>query len=247
MIYSFGSGQLIGRRNDVTPAVPISFGLLQNVTFDFSFTVKELYGTYQFPVAIGRGTAKLTGKAVVANLSGIAFNALFFGQSLATGQVSMAFNESGTIPTTPFTVTVANGANFRADYGVLYALTGLPLTRVTSAPATGQYSVNETTGVYTFAAADTGLGVLITYTYAIAGTGSQIVLTNPLLGVVPTFSMAFRTVYQSKQATLVFNNCTSSKLSIATKLEDFVMPEFDFSILADASNTIGTLSFSEAS
>jgi hypothetical protein len=39
----------------------------------------------------------------------------------------------------------------------------------------------------------------------------------------------------------------SNKLSMGTKLEDFVTPEFDFNAFADASQVIGTFSFSEAS
>ena len=34
----------------------------------------------------------------------------------------------------PYTVTVANAATFAADLGVVYAATGLPLTKVASAP-----------------------------------------------------------------------------------------------------------------
>ena len=42
---------------------------------------------------------------------------------------------------------------------------------VASGPTTGQYSVSA--GVYTFAAADTLLGVLISYTYKIAFSAGQ--------------------------------------------------------------------------
>lgn len=42
-----------------------------------------------------------------------------------------------------------------------------------------------------------------------------------------------------------FNNCTSSKLGFGTKLEDFVMPEFDFSVFADAAGNVATWSFGD--
>ena len=48
-----------------------------------------------------------------------------------------------------------------SDLGVTFAASGLSLTLVTGTPAAGQYSVAN--GVYTFAAADTGKGVLISY------------------------------------------------------------------------------------
>ena len=46
---------------------------------------------------------------------------------------------------------------------------------------------------------------------------------------------------------LKLNACTSSKLSLQTKLEDFVIPELDFSCFADATGTVMTWSFAEAS
>ncbi len=128
---------------------------------------------------------------------------------------------------------------------MLYAATGLPLLQVASAPAAGQYSVAS--GVYTFAAADTGKAVLISYNYTLAATGQQFTVANQLLGTTPTFQANFYTTFQGQAISLKLNNCTSSKLSFQTKLEDFVMPEFDFSCFADASGNVMTWSFAEAS
>jgi hypothetical protein len=248
-IYSFGSGKLIGRRNDVANGPAVPFGLLQEVSLDFTYTVKELYGQFQFPVAIARGTGKTTGKAKVASLSGVAYNALFFGMALSAGQLAFAYGEAGVVPAvSTFIITVANAAAFSADMGVSYVANGIPLTKVASAPtAIGQYSVNETTGVYTFNASDANAAVLISYTYNVTGTGEKIVITNQLLGTNPTFQIAFGTTFQGKSASLILNSCMSNKLSMGTKLEDFVTPEFDFNAFADANNVIGTMSFSEAS
>lgn len=70
-------------------------------------------------------------------------------------------DEAWTIPGTPYQVTV-NGY-WLADFSVTYASTGIALTKVSASPTVGQYSVAD--GVYTFAAADTGVGVLISYSY----------------------------------------------------------------------------------
>ncbi len=142
-------------------------------------------------------------------------------------------------------MSVANAANFSADAGVLYAAAGLPLTKVESSPAAGQYSVAA--GVYTFAAADEGKAVLITYTYTIASSGQKFTIANQLVGTTPTFQALFYTTFQNQAVTLQLNNCTSSKLSFSTKLEDFVIPEFDFSCFADAGGNVMTWSFAEAS
>jgi hypothetical protein len=118
---------------------------------DFPFSNKPLFGSYQSPVAIGRGTAKPAWKAKFAQLSGRVLNSLFFGQTKATGQVLVAEDEAGSIAAG--SVTVANSANFVDDLGVRYSATGLAFVRVASAPAVGQYSVAA--GVYTFNVART--------------------------------------------------------------------------------------------
>jgi hypothetical protein len=179
-MYSFGSGVLLGTRTDNTPGAnitPVNFGLVQEVTIEETATIKELTGQFQRPVAIARGTIKTHGKAKVARISGMVFANLFYGVAPSAGQLATSFGEAGTVPATaPFTVPVANAATFTDDEGVLYAATGLPLTKVTSAPAAGQYSV--AVGVYTFNSADAGKAVLISYTYTVAAAGQKFTVAN---------------------------------------------------------------------
>jgi len=245
-MYSFGSGILIGTRTDIAEATPVNFGLVQEVTIEESASVKEIYGQYQYPLVSARGTIKTTGKAKVARISGLAFANLFYGVTPAAGQLATSFAEAGTVPSnSPYTVSVANAATFADDDGVVYASTGLPLTKVTSSPASGQYSVSA--GVYTFASSDAGKAVLTSYTYTLTGSGQKLTITNPLLGTSPTFQALFYTTFQGQAISLKLNNCISSKLSFQTKLEDFTMPEFDFSCFADSSGNIMTWSFAEVS
>ena len=245
-MYSFGSGVLIGTRTDVVNATPVNFGLLQEVTIEETASVKELYGQYQRPIAQARGTIKTTGKAKVARISGLAFGNLFYGVSPLAGQLATAFAEAGAIAASaPYTVTAANAATFVDDGGIVYASSGLPLTKVASAPTSGQYAVAA--GVYTFAAADAGKAVLLGYTYTLANAGEKIAVQNQLLGTTPTFQALFTTTFQGQAVSLKMNVCTSTKLSFQTKLEDFVVPEFDFSCFADAGGNVMTWSFAEAS
>ncbi|MGH1571958.1 hypothetical protein ACRAWG_16270 [Methylobacterium sp. P31] len=203
-MYSFGSGVLIGTRTDIANATPVKFGLVQEVTVDETATIKT------------------TGKAKVARISGLAMASLFYGVTPVPGQVMTAFGEARTIPPgAPYTVTVANAATAADDLGVLNALTGLPFTKVASAPAAGQYSVAN--GVYNFAAADQGKMLLINYTYGLAGAGQHFTVTKQLLGTTPTFQAQFNTTFQGNAVNVRLNNCTSSKLGFGTKLEDFVM------------------------
>src|SRR6516165_4454258 len=136
-MYSFGSGVLYGVRTDVANATPVNFGLVQDVSIEQSATQKDLYGQYQYPVASARGQIKTTGKATVAKISGLAFASLFFGLVPTAGaQLATQFQESQTVAAT---VTVANSATFVTDFGVVYLTSCLPLTKVASSPAAGQY------------------------------------------------------------------------------------------------------------
>ena len=245
-MYSFGSGVLIGTRSDIANATPVNFGLVQEVTIEETASIKELSGQYQYPLAVARGTIKTTGKAKVARISGLAFANLFYGVTPAAGQLATSFAEAEAVPaSSAYTITVANSATFVDDDGVLYAATGLPLTKVASAPVAGQYAVAA--GVYTFNSADAGKAVLVTYTYTLSATGQKFTVANQLLGTTPTFQALFYTTFQGQAVSLKLNNCTASKLSFQTKLEDFVLPEFDFSCFADSSGNVMTWSFAEAS
>ena len=240
-MYQFGAGSLYGVPT-TTGSTPAKFGGLQEVSFDFTFSVKELYGQYQFPLCVARGTAKVSAKAKQANIQALMFNQIFFGQTLTPAASKiLAVDEPGTVPASvAYTVSVSNSTRWVTDLGVTYAATGLPLTAVTTPSAAGQYSVAA--GVYTFNVADASAAVLISYTYT-ATTGNTITIQNQLIGVTPYFSSAFQTKdpRTGKNLSFVFNSCTSSKITLATKLEDFIIPEFDFSIFADASGTIGYL------
>lgn len=234
--YMFGAGSLWGT-STATGSTPIQFGVLQEVSFDFSVTTKELFGGKQFAQAIRRGTIKVSGKAKSGAISGALFNSLFFGQTGSTGQLLISQAETSAIPATPYKITVINTATFVADLGVKYTATGLPLTAVTGVPTAGQYSVTSA-GVYTFAAADTLLSVGISYSHTNATGGTVTTITSQLLGTTPIFSLVFNGVDNGKQVTYTFPKCTASKLSFGTKLEDFALPEFDFMVFADDSGQV---------
>jgi len=248
MQFGFGSGSLTAVDSGSNPT-PSQFGILQDNSVDFSFSMKELAGQYAFPVAVGRGTGKIQCKAKSARLQGRGLNALFFNNSKAAGQTSVAEDEVMNVPaTTAYTVTVSNGATFVDDLGVYYSATGIPLTRVAPASeALGKYSVNTTTGVYTFAVADASAVLKGKYSYTVPTTGEKISIANALIGTAPTFKSVFTQVFNSLRQTLVLNCCTASKLSMGSKLEDFMQPEMDYSAYADAGNNIGVWSLGEAS
>ena len=252
MQLGFGSGVLVGtptidiNGNAIANGTPTEFGILQDCGVDFSFDIKELFGTYQFPVAIGRGKGKIEGKAKFAQMSGLMLNNLVFGQGYTSIQLSQYKDYTGTaIPTTPFqiTPTVPNSGTWLTDMGVTNA-SGRPMIKVVSGPTTGQYSVAA--GVYTFAAADVGLVMKINYQYTNTSTiAKKLTIPNALMGYAPSFRVDLFIPYQGNSFVLTLNAATSKKMSFATKLDDFTIPELDFSAYADSSNNIGFLSVVE--
>ncbi|MCE9561887.1 MAG: hypothetical protein K8U57_07520 [Planctomycetes bacterium] len=241
--YAFGSGTLIGVRTDIANQTPAVFGVVQDAEIDFDFSLKELIGQYQAPVAIARGALKITGKAKAARIYGSMYNSLFFAQTQATGGILQAVNESGSIPTTPYQITVANSSGFLTDLGVFNATTGVQLTRVASGPTTGQYSVSA--GVYTFAAADTGLALVINYSYSTNSGATKITLANQLQGSAPTFQINLAETYNSKVLNIQLNANVASKLSFPFKNQDFVVNDFEWQSMADAAGNIGYITCSE--
>lgn len=241
--FGFGAGVAFAIPN-VTNPTPVPIGIIQEASVDFSFTTKQLFGQFQYPVAVGRGTAKVSGKLKFGEINSQIINTIFFGITPTAGQVQLASLEAGSIPTTPFQITVANAAQFESDRGVAFASTGQKLTRVASAPTTGQYSVNVATGVYTFASADNAASpaVLISYTYNLVTAGISLTgsLTNPQLGAAQQFSVDLYTYDPTlnQQWGLRLLACQASKLAFMTKLEDFMVPEIDFEAYADATNTV---------
>lgn len=253
--YSFGAGQVFATPQTTangsviaTPS-PVEFGVLQDTSVDISFDVKELHGRQQFAVDIARGKGKLTGKAKAARLNGALLNDTIFGQTVTTGTASVVTKSvsATVIPATPNTVTVTppNSGVYAADLGVTDAK-AVPLRRVASGPTTGQYSLNEETGVYTFAAADAGGVVFINYRYTATITGSKAsTVMNLDMGDIPTFSLDLYTEYKGKFLALHLYKCVSSKISFATKQDDYMIPEFEFAAHADDLGRVFTWNLSE--
>lgn len=237
--YVFGTGQLFA--TPVGGGAPLRFGALQDVSVDFAGDTKTLFGQYQFPLDAARGKTKVEWKAGTANVDVNGYNTIFFGGTVATNdELLQIFNEPGTIPATPFQVTVVHAADFYLDLGVYDAITGTPYKQVASAPATGQYTVTSL-GVYTFAAADTTKTVLINYLYQSTTTGGTLTITNNLMGTTPTFQLVLSQVYKAKTFTLVLYSNIADKLSMPLKMDDYLIGELSGQAFANSANQIGRM------
>lgn len=245
--YMFGTGQLFA--TPVGGGNPLRLGALQDVSVEFSGDTKQLFGQYQMPLAVARGKTKIEGKIGTANIDVSAFNTLFFGNTVTNNsEEKQVINEAASIPATPgpYTVTVANSADFYVDLGVTLVSTGAPLKQVSGIPGSGEYSVTSG-GVYTFNAAQQGAAIVINYLYTASTAGSgTLAITNNLMGTTPRFQLICSQVYDSKQFTLCLYSCVADKLSLPLKQDDFTVSEISYSAQANDANAIGFISTTSA-
>jgi hypothetical protein len=230
--------------NTISNPTPAPFGVSQDVSLDFDFEAKPLYGANQFPVAVGRGKGKVSGKVKQAKIYASLFNTMFFGQPTnQTAGFFSIYNDTvgALIPTTPFQITpsVPSSGTWDSDLGVAFGVldTQVPMTRVASSPATGQYSVSA--GVYTFAAADVGVRVFINYRYTATVTGAQkVTVANLLMGYAPTVQLDLSVSYAGKVFTIRLPNALPSKWTWAFKNDDWTIPDYDFECFTDSLGNI---------
>ena len=219
---------------------------LQDLSLDVSQELVEQRGQFKFPDDVAPGDMKITGKISTGRWSIDMINQVFFADTTAANSQQIATQNASIPASTPFTVTVTNSATFGKDLGVQYV--GAPpagnqqqLARVTGTPTTGQYSVSA--GVYTFAAADEGLAVQISYEYlpaTAAGHTNQV--NNQLMGYGPTLEIYFQQTYNETSAGLAsiihLTTVRFSKLSAPKKRKGYLNTELDFEAYANAAGLV---------
>ena len=145
--------------------------------------------------------------------------------------------QAAAIPTTPFQVTVAHSGAFVSDGGVVYAATGDALVKVAGpTPTTGEYVVAA--GVYTFAGADVGDEVLITYIYSGTSDIQTFTVTNQAMGMGPVVGVQLLLPYEAPSFTqldrgIYLPNVRFGTLSLATKLDDYTEENTSFEAFAN--------------
>ena len=244
---NFGAGKLIAVPTNLADGTaianptPVILGTMQDIALDLSTEIKTLYGSKRYPIAVGQGKGKTEIKAKYAEIDGAILGSLFFGKAATTGIKSAVFDAASTIPTTPFQITISppNSGTFVADLGVIFSATGVQLTRVASAPAVSQYSLNAATGVYTFNTADSTKAVAISYEYTASAGGQVWAMTNDIMGYTPSFSMLLQNTFDGKSLVVKLNRCVSGKLSLPLKSDDFAIYDFEASAFADSANSLG--------
>jgi hypothetical protein len=235
----FGPGVLIA---SIPGGTPVNIGFAQEITFNDKVTLKSAYGQNRYALAVGAGTAKTSVKAKFLRVSSLAISQLLIGVAPTPGGNFMQFGELHTLATVTPSLTIAppNSGTFYSDQGLVYSATGLPLQYTTSAPTTGKYSLNPSTGVYSFAAGDAGVGVIASYLYSTGSIGQSLNSGNPIIG--PSISTQVNILYTDPntqfQATLQLFNVVWDGIDFATKLEDFVYPEMNGECFVNAAQQL---------
>jgi hypothetical protein len=240
-MFQFGIGGLFANPNGGNLAVgsgPVQFGTIQEASLEMTQKLVSLMGQNKWPDDVAPSDMKGSGKSGTARINLELFNNLFFGDSIATGIEIIAENEPHSVPaTTTFTITVNNVLAPIVDLGVVRASDFSPLDAVASSPATGQYSVVLSTGVYTFAAADASMPVLISYEYPDATHGRTLTAVNHIQGYGPKFEMFLLESYQGTNAIHLYS-CRASKFSRPLKRDNYEIPDFEFEFYPNAAGKV---------
>lgn len=221
----FHSAEVYIKRTAANPT-PRRIAIIQDVSIEIKRDIKELFGENKYAEDAASGNESISGKYKSGELDPGWMMEEFMTSARTTGSIILVKREVGTVASG--TVTVDGAANFREDYGVVDPLTDRPLRRVSGSPAEGEYSVNETTGVYTFNAAANGDDFLFTY-LTDSTAGETYTVNNTLAGDSVFCSLLlYKTSRTGKPFGLRLANATFESASFGFKLNEHAMPEGSF-------------------
>lgn len=240
---NFGVGFLTLVPNAGTYPAPVQVGVLQNVSIDISAEEILLYGANSFAVDVAHGKKTIKGKAQSAVI-GSGTIAAVLGTTLADGATSSITGaskvgiagETFTVPTIPFTVTVAQGATYYEDLGVVNTTTGLAMIPAAAA-ADGAYTVSAA-GVYVFHSAQAGAVVQINYSYTRAAAGKTVTIVNKPMGAPAEYICTLYDAFRAKYFGWKLWSVSIPKLSFGLKNDGFTMADLEFSARANSSGAV---------
>ncbi len=231
--------------NLATNPTPTFLPVIQDFSCDMTGTMKELMGQYKMPVDVAPVDMKCTGKFVLGSTELQMENNLIWADSYAANVIALPPLAQGDVQTiTSATATAAAITNTLTtaiiDLGCTIA--GVIQTKVTSLTAANQYTVNLSSGVYTFFTGTTGVANLY-YAYTPTATnGHTLTINNQLIGYGPIIEMWVAEAYQPGTAGVVSGiylpqvRITSVKMPL--KRDDYLKTEYDFAFFARASDGV---------
>jgi len=240
-VYDSGTLWMVPQTNQAngTPSdlTPIRIGNLKGITVDTVWKLNYPSNQLMAKTNAGTQTVTITGRAAIGTFNGRYLSQLVYGQDFAAGAELADMDRVYTIPASPYTVTVTppSSGSFVQNLGVLLSADGTAFKRISGTPTTGQFSLSG--AVYTFAAADTGKSIKLSYLYAIAG-GSRMVVSNIYAGEAPSFQMILQGTDNGRNLCLILKKVLPKTFKMPTNLEAFSIPDFEFEAIANLSGGI---------
>lgn len=207
-------------------------------------------------VAVKVGTGPTTGQYTVSAAGVYTFAAADTTKKVVityttTGVHNLQVNEDSTVPSTPFQITVVKSASFYRQLTVQMKTPGGSSTLgvgefFTEVPAGGEiagtYSVNTSTGVYTFATVDAAAVVRISYIYSLT-TGRSVQWGNVDIGVTPVVRGVFQGIRDAAQMVLELENVVPHGMKTTSKVDDWMGLDSSMTAFADPdTDVIGQIS-----
>lgn len=236
---SFGLG-FIGAM-PTTGGDPVYFGLAQGINITLTETKVPLRGNKKYAVDIGIGECDMKGKIDSVNMFGGSL-ATLIGGTTAAGMTKLVADETGTVPATPFELTLAEAATYVNTYRVYNVTNSVQMTEVSSSPSAMEYSVAS--GVITFNTAEEGDSVLTTYSYTDAADGYSTVVTNDNQSVATKCILACCASQTTTGGELyvTFPKVVFGGLTLDIKPGQWNTNNVEFDVCADSAATICTFS-----
>lgn len=228
----------------VTTGVPNAYRFegIQEISLTTDAGEEELPGQNDFPEDVALTTRKLSGEIKFSHLRGRIISKVVYPNSTEdAGQITLATREVGEADATTHDYDAVEAATFEEALVVEYSATGEPLERVAATPTTGQYTVDEGTGNYVFAAGDapahvTG-GLWFTYMYRKA-TGKTVEVIAQPVGELPEFSLFLFQRYKGQDALQVLRSAIFKKHDWMMGSKKHVVPSLGFSAYADLNDKV---------
>jgi hypothetical protein len=230
---------------------PIVVAVLEDISLDVSAKIVDLIGNLQVAVDKAKAEVKWAGKFKTGYFAGGLIAAILSGSTIAAGSQQPIFGETFTLAGTSYTTTkgALTIAGTAGDLGVFDTTANKFLTAVASAPAAGQYVPATSAGLLTFAAADTGHVMQVSYLYTASSTGTTITYNNQYMGTNTTFAFRLFNNYQAAAgganvaaaAGLYLPVVTIPKLSLAFKNAGFMDKNVDFECSANAAGQVAQI------
>jgi hypothetical protein len=233
-IYVFSSGVAVARFKD-TDGILQSRKLptLQEASVKFDGTIKEMFGANAYSEDSAGGSRKITGSFKVGQIRAGALSDLFFAATPSTGSIIMVDGEAIAALTPVSNATDVGHTNI-TDMGLISGVNGSVYKRVASAPAAGQYSVVESTGIYTTAAGDANAAtVRPSYRYTNSSVGKTYEMGNPLLGTIADMEVMLWKPRFTKNMGILLYHAVVTSLDLPAKREEYTEATMNFSCFVD--------------